>query len=126
MYSSSPITFIAWECANLTAVRQVLSGVQRNGIYLYGEHLLLETSWLGQGARDFYATAWRWSADDCPLFYELARQGKVLITINTAVIACGDKEDIATARDCIAQELIAARNPQHLCKLLADAATKPT
>ena len=96
MYSSSPITFIAWECADLTAVRQVLAGVQRNGIYLYGEHLLLETSWLGQGARDFYATAWRWSADDCPLFYELARQGKVLITINTAVIACGDKEDIAT------------------------------
>ena len=126
MYSSSPITFIAWDRANLAVVRDVLASLQRDGIYLRRGHLLLETSWLGQGARDFYATAWRWSADDCPLFYELARQGKVLITINTAVIACGDKEDIATARDCIAQELIAARNPQHLCKLLADAATKPT
>ena len=126
MHNSSPITFIAWDRANLAAVRDSLAGLQRDGIFLRRGRLLLETSWLGQGARDFYATAWRWSADDCPLFYELAPQGKVLITINTAVIACGDKEDIATARDCIAQELIAARNPQHLCKLLADAATKPT
>ncbi len=126
MHSSSPITFIAWERADLTAVRQVLAGLQRNGIYLYRDHLLLETSWLGHGAQDFYATAWRWNANDCSLFYELARQGKVLITINTAVIACGDNKDIATAQDCIAQELIAAHNPQHLCELLADAATKQT
>ena len=124
MYSSSPITFIALEYADLTAVRQVLAGLQRNGIYLCRDRLLLETSWLGQGAQDFYATAWRWTADDCPLFYELARQGKVLITINTAVIACGDEEDIATACESITQELIVAHNPQQLYELLADAAAE--
>ena len=33
-----------------------------------------------------------------------------------------DKDDMADARAGIAQELIAAQNPQHLCGLLADAA----
>ena len=60
MHNSSPITFIAWERANLAAVRDVLAGLQRDGIFLRRGHLLLETSWLGTGARDFYATAWRW------------------------------------------------------------------
>ena len=122
MHNSSPITFIAWDRANLPAVRDVLAGMQRDGIFLRRGHLLLETSWLGSGARDFYATAWRWGAPDCPLFYDLARRGKLLLTISDTVISCGSKDDIADARDGIAQELIAAQNPQQLCRLLADAA----
>ena len=122
MHNSSPITFIAWDRANLAAVRDVLAGLQRDGIVLRRGHLLLETSWLGSGARDFYATVWRWSAEDCPLFYDLARRGKLLITISDTVISCGDKDDLADARAGIAQELIAAENPQQLCVLLADAA----
>jgi len=82
----------------------------------------LETSWLGSGARDFYATAWRWGAQDCPLLYDLARRGKLLLTISDTVISCGSKDDMADARAGIAQELIAAQNPQQLCGLLADAA----
>ena len=122
MHNNSPITFIAWDHANLTAVRDVLAGLQRDGIFLRRGHLLLETSWLGSGARDFYATAWRWSAQDCPLFYALARRGKLLITISDTVISCGDQDDMADARAGIAQELIAAENPQQLRGLLADAA----
>jgi len=122
MHNSSPITFIAWDRANLAAVRDVLIGLQRDGIFLRRGHLLLETSWLGSGARDFYATAWRWGAHDCPLFYDLARRGKLLLTISDTVISCGSKDDIADARDGIAQELIAAQNPQQLYGLLADAA----
>lgn len=122
MQNSSPITFIAWDRANLAAVRDVLVGLRRDGIFLRRGHLLLETSWLGSGARDFYATAWRWSAQDCLLFYDLARRGNLLITISDTVISCGDKDDIADARAGIAQELIAAQNPQQLCGLLADAA----
>ena len=122
MHNSSPITFIAWDRANLPAVRDVLAGLQRDGIFLRRGHLLLETSWLGSGARDFYATAWRWGAPDCPLFYDLARRGKLLLTISDTVISCGSKDDIADARDGIAEELIAAQNPQQLSGLLADAA----
>ena len=122
MHNSSPITFIAWDRANLAAVRDVLASLQRDGIFLRRGHLLLETSWLGSGARDFYATAWRWGAQDCPLFYDLARRGKLLITISDTVISCGSKDDMADARAGIAQELIAAENPQQLCVLLADAA----
>lgn len=122
MHNSSPITFIAWDRANLPAVRDVLAGLQRDGIFLRRGHLLLETSWLGSGARDFYATAWRWGAPDCPLFYDLARRGKLLLTISDTVISCGSKDDIADARAGIAQELIAAQNPQQLYGLLADAA----
>ena len=122
MLSCSPITFIAWDRANLAAVRDVLASLQRDGIYLRRGHLLLEASWLGSGARDFYATAWRWGAQDCPLLYDLARRGKLLLTISDTVIACGGHDDIADARDDIAQELIAAQNPQQLCGLLADAA----
>ena len=122
MHSCSPITFIAWDRANVAAVREVLAGLQRDGIFLRRGHLLLETSWLGTGARDFYATAWRWGAQDCPLLYDLARRGKLLLTISDTVISCGSKDDIADARAGIAQELIAAQNPQQLCGLLADAA----
>jgi len=122
MHKSSLITFIAWDRADLAAVRDVLAGLQRDGIFLRRGHLLLETSWLGSGARDFYATAWCWSAQDCPLFYDLARRGNLLITISDTVISCGDKHDIADARAGIAQELIAAENPQQLCGLLADVA----
>ena len=122
MHNSSPIAFIAWDRANLAAVRDVLAGLQRDGIFLRRGHLLLETSWLGSGARDFYATAWRWGAHDCPLFYDLARRGKLLLTISDTVISCGSKDGIADARAGIAQQLIAAQDPQHLCGLLADAA----
>ena len=122
MHNSSPITFIAWDRANLAAVRDVLASLQRDGIYLRRGHLLLEASWLGSGARDFYATAWRWGAQDCPLLYDLARRGKLLLTISDTVISCGSKDDIADARAGIAQQLIAAQDPQHLCGLLADAA----
>ena len=122
MLSCSPITFIAWDRANLAAVRDVLASLQRDGIYLRRGHLLLEASWLGSGARDFYATAWRWGEEDCPLFYDLARRGKLLLTISDTVISCGSKDDMADARAGIAQELIAAQNPQQLCWLLADAA----
>ena len=122
MHKSSPITFIAWDRANLTAVRDVLAGLRRDGIFLRRGHLLLETSWLGSGARDFYATAWRWGVQDCPLFYDLARRGKLLLTISDTVISCGSKDDMADARAGIAQELIAAQNPQQLSGLLADAA----
>lgn len=122
MHNSSPITFIAWDRANLAAVRDVLASLQRDGIYLRRGHLLLEASWLGSGARDFYATAWRWGEEDCPLFYDLARRGKLLLTISDTVISCGSKDDMADARAGIAQELIAAQDPQHLCGLLADAA----
>ena len=122
MHSCSPITFIAWDRANVAAVREVLAGLQRDGIYLRRGRLLLETSWLGSGARDFYATAWRWGAQDCALFYDLARRGKLLLTISDTVLACGDQDDVADARDGIAQELIAVQNPQHLCGLLTDAA----
>ena len=122
MHNSSPITFIAWDRANLAAVRDVLASLQRDGIYLRRGHLLLEASWLGSGARDFYATAWRWGEEDCPLFYDLARRGKLLLTISDTVISCGSKDDMADARAGIAQELIAAENPQQLCVLLADAA----
>ena len=122
MHNSSPITFIAWDRANVAAVREVLAGLQRDGIYLRRGHLLLEASWLGSGARDFYATAWRWGEEDCPLFYDLARRGKLLLTISDTVISCGSKDDMADARAGIAQELIAAQDPQHLCGLLADAA----
>ena len=121
MLSCSPIAFIAWDRANLAAVRDVLASLQRDGIYLRRGHLLLEASWLGSGARDFYATAWRWGEEDCPLFYDLARRGKLLLTISDTVISCGSKDDIADARDGIAQELIAAQNPQQLYGLLADA-----
>lgn len=122
MQNSSPITFIAWDRANLAAVRDVLASLQRDGIYLRRGHLLLEASWLGSGARDFYATAWRWGEEDCPLFYDLARRGKLLLTISDTVISCGSKDDMADARAGIAQELIAAQNPQQLYGLLADAA----
>ena len=122
MHNSSPITFIAWDRANLAAVRDVLASLQRDGIYLRRGHLLLEASWLGSGARDFYATAWRWGEEDCPLFYDLARRGKLLLTISDTVISCGSKDDIADARAGIAQEIIAVQSPQQLCALLADAA----
>ena len=122
MHNSSPITFIAWDRANLAAVRDVFAGLRRDGIFLRRGRLLLETSWLGSGARDFYATAWRWGEEDCPLFYDLARRGNLLITISDTVISCGSKDDMADARTGIAQQLIAAQDPQHLCGLLADAA----
>ncbi|WP_254653884.1 hypothetical protein [Corynebacterium accolens] len=58
--SSSPITFIAWDAADLAGVREVLAGLRRDGVFLFRASLALETSWLGDGAQDFYGTAWEW------------------------------------------------------------------
>ncbi|MDK8679537.1 hypothetical protein [Corynebacterium accolens] len=33
--SSSPITFIAWDAADLAGVREVLAGLRRDGVFLF-------------------------------------------------------------------------------------------
>ncbi|ERS58459.1 hypothetical protein HMPREF1261_01466 [Corynebacterium sp. KPL1818] len=119
--SSSPITFIAWDAADLGGVREVLAGLRRDGVFLFRASLALETSWLGDGAQDFYGTAWEWGPDDSELFFELARRGRLLITINATVICCGYDEDVEEARECIAQELVVANSAQELKRLLIGA-----
>lgn len=119
--SSSPITFIAWDAAHLAGVREVLAGLRRDGVYLCRAGLTLETSWLGDGARDFYGTAWEWGPEDSELFFELARRGKLLITIDATVICCGSDKDAAEAQECIAQELVVANSAEELQLLLIDA-----
>lgn len=119
--SSSPITFIAWDAADLAGVREVLAGLRRDGVFLFRASLALETSWLGDGAQDFYGTAWEWGPDDSELFFELARRGKLLMTIDATVICCGYDEDVEEARECIAQELVVANSAQHLKRLLIGA-----
>ncbi|MDK8680204.1 hypothetical protein QP925_10150 [Corynebacterium accolens] len=83
--------------------------------------LALETSWLGDGAQDFYGTAWEWGPDDSELFFELARRSKLLMTIDATVICCGYDEDVEEARECIAQELVVANSAQELKRLLIGA-----
>ncbi|MDK4331165.1 hypothetical protein ACUY26_02440 [Corynebacterium segmentosum] len=119
--SSSPITFIAWDAADLDGVREVLAGLRRDGIFLYRAGLALETSWLGEGAQDFYGTAWEWGPENCELFFELARRGKLLMTIDATVICCGSDIDAADAQECIAQELVVANSAQELKRLLIGA-----
>ncbi|UQZ28381.1 hypothetical protein [Corynebacterium accolens] len=119
--SSSPITFIAWDAADLDGVREVLAGLRRDGIFLYRAGLALETSWLGEGAQDFYGTAWEWGPENCELFFELARRGKLLMTIDATVICCGSDIDAADAQESIAQELVVANSAQELKRLLIGA-----
>lgn len=119
--SSSPITFIAWDAADLTGVREVLAGLRRDGVFLFRAGLALETSWLGDGARDFYGTAWEWGPDDSELFFELARRGKLLMTIDATVICCGYDEDVEEAQECIAQDLAVANSAEELKRLLIGA-----
>ena len=119
--SSSPITFIAWDAADLDGVREVLAGLRRDGIFLYRAGLALETSWLGEGAQDFYGTAWEWGPENCELFFELARRGKLLMTIDATVICCGSDIDAADAQECIAQELVVAKSADELKQLLIGA-----
>lgn len=118
--SSSPITFIAWDAADLAGVREVLAGLRRDGVFLYRAGLTLETSWLGDAAQDFYGTAWEWGLEDSELFFELARRGKLLMTIDATVICCGSDKDAAEAQECIAQELVVASSAEELRHLLID------
>lgn len=88
----NPLTFVALDTANLAAVRQVLGPLKRDGIYQTRPGLVLETSWLGDGARDVYATAWRWGAEHAGLFYALASRGRLLVTPARGaaeIIVCG-------------------------------------
>lgn len=118
--SSSPITFIAWDAADLAGVREVLAGLRRDGVFLYRAGLTLETSWLGDAAQDFCGTAWEWGLEDSELFFELARRGKLLMTIDATVICCGSDKDAAEAQECIAQELVVASSAEELRHLLID------
>lgn len=119
--SSLPITFIAWDAADLAGVRKALAGLRREGVFLYRAGLELETSWLGDDARDFYGTAWKWVPEDSELFFELARRGKLLLTIGTTVVCCGSNKDVAEARASIAQELVVADSAEALQQLLIGA-----
>ncbi|MBK4174089.1 hypothetical protein GWO60_05985 [Corynebacterium macginleyi] len=113
-----PITFIAWDAADLAEVREVLAGLRRDGVLLYQAGLALETSWLGDDARDFYGTAWTWEPEDSDLFFKLARRGRLLTTVGTTVICCGSENDVAEARASIAQELVVAHSAEELQQLL--------
>lgn len=88
----NPLTFVALETADVAAVRQVLGSLERDGIYLTRPGLMLETSWLGDDARDVYATAWQWGADDAGLLYALATRGRLLVTPARGavdIVVCG-------------------------------------
>lgn len=88
----NPLTFVVLETADVAAVRQVLGPLKRDGIYLTRPGLVLETSWLGDDARDVYATAWAWGADDAALFYALAARRRLLVTPARGavdIVVCG-------------------------------------
>lgn len=88
----NPLTFVALDTADVAAVRQVLGPLKRDGIYQTRPGLVLETSWLGDGARDVYATAWQWGAGDADLFYALAAHGRLLVTPARGavdIVVCG-------------------------------------
>lgn len=105
-----PATFISWERADMDAVRAVLSAhgpFERSGVYLQRNELVLETSWLG--GEDFYGTAWRFGADDIPLFFKLARQGRLLITQDERILNCAFEPD---------EEWITVRSAEQLAEHL--------
>lgn len=83
-----PLTFVSLAQANMPAIREILVPLPRDGIFLLTSTLLLETSF--PGARDFYATAWRYAYSDCELFFALASRGELLITVDDAVLVCVD------------------------------------
>lgn len=115
----APVTFIALDRANVDAVREVLGGFPREGIYLRRGQLLLETSYLGPGARDVYATAWSYARDDVPLFLTLSSHGRLLMTVEERVIVGVDKHSPwisqAELEDSIADgEAIVVTGPEEL------------
>lgn len=97
----APLVFIALDQANLEGAREVLKCLPREGIFLQTETLTLETSWMGRGARDFYATAWRWSLADIDLLFGLAWRGRLLVTVETTVIVCCPIRDIGRDDDSL-------------------------
>lgn len=86
-----PLTFISLDAAVLGAVRTLLSELPREGIYLRRGTLVLETSYLGSGAQDFYATAWSYALSDVPLLHALSSRGRLLMTLGGRVLVGVDK-----------------------------------
>ena len=81
-----PLTFISLDAAVLGAVRELLSDLPREGIYLRRGTLVLETSYLGPGARDFYGTAWSYALSDVSLLHALSSRGRLLMTLGGRVL----------------------------------------
>lgn len=81
-----PLTFISLDAAVLGAVRELLSELPREGIYLRRGKLMLETSYLGPGARDFYGTAWSYALSDVSLLHALSSRGRLLMTLGGRVL----------------------------------------
>lgn len=86
-----PLTFISLDAAVLSAVRDLLSDLPREGIYLRRGTLVLETSYLGPGARDFYGTAWSYALSDVSLLHALSSRGRLLMTLGERVLVGVDK-----------------------------------
>ena len=86
-----PLTFISLDAAVLSAVRDLLSELPREGIYLRRGTLVLETSYLGPGARDFYGTAWSYALSDVSLLHALSSRGRLLMTLGERVLVGVDK-----------------------------------
>lgn len=86
-----PLTFISLDAAVLGAVRELLSELPREGIYLHRGELVLETSYLGPGARDFYGTAWSYALSDVSLLHALSSRGRLLMTLGGRVLVGVDK-----------------------------------
>ena len=86
-----PLTFISLDAAVLGAVRTLLSELPREGIYLRRGTLVLETSYLGPGARDFYGTAWSYALSDVSLLHALSSRGRLLMTLGERVLVGVDK-----------------------------------
>lgn len=86
-----PLTFISLDAAVLSAVRELLSELPREGIYLRRGELMLETSYLGSGARDFYGTAWSYALSDVSLLHALSSRGRLLMTLGERVLVGVDK-----------------------------------
>lgn len=94
-----PLTFIALDCANVDAVRNLLAGLPREGIYLRRGDLVLETSYLGPGAQDVYATAWGYALSDVPLLFALSCHGRLLMTAEQRVLVGVDKHSPWISRE---------------------------
>lgn len=86
-----PLTFISLDAAMLGAVHELLSELPRDGIYLRRGTLVLETSYLGPGARDFYGTAWSYALSDVSLLHALSSRGRLLMTLGERVLVGVDK-----------------------------------
>ena len=72
-------------------MRDLLSDLPREGIYLRRGTLVLETSYLGPGARDFYGTAWSYALSDVSLLHALSSRGRLLMTLGERVLVGVDK-----------------------------------